>query len=85
MASREQIRWTFVEFNRKRSVEEILNLEFNGNVSECARSMDMSPVYLHGLIYDTSRNAGKINLTKILRYCLQTGKDPLRYITKVIK
>ena len=45
----------------------------------------MSPVYLHGLIYDTSRNAGKINLTKILRYCLQTGKDPLRYITKVIK
>lgn len=81
----ENIDWTFVEFERRLFVEEILNIEFEGNIAKCAKAMEMSPVYLHELIYNTSKNAGKINLTRILRYCIKTGKDPLRYITKIIR
>ena len=75
----------YVEFDRKLFIEEIVNLEFCGNIPECARRMKMNPSFLHDLIFKTSNKAGKINLTRIMRYCLETGKDPLRYITKIIR
>jgi hypothetical protein len=81
----ENVDWTYVEFDRRLFVEEILNVEFDGNIGDCAKAMDMSTMYLHELIYNTSKKAGKINLTRIFRYCIKTGKDPLRYITKIIK
>ena len=72
-----------IEFDRGMFVEEILNLEFDGSIKECAKAIGMAPAYLHDLIYHTSRKAGKINLTRILRYCVRTGKDPMRYIVKI--
>jgi hypothetical protein len=80
----EHIDKTFIEFDRRLFVEEILNVEFDGNISRCAKAVGMEPSYLHELIFNTSRKAGKVNLTRIFRYCMKTDKDPLRYITKVM-
>ena len=77
--------WVYLELDRKLFIEEILNIEFDGNMSECARAMGMNPVCLCALIKKTDTRAGKINLTRILRYCLKTGREPLRYITKIMR
>lgn len=84
LGNRDVCEHTYIEFERKLFVEEILNIEFSGNIKECAGAMKMSSTYLHELIYNTSKKAGKINLTRIFRYCIKTGKDPLRYITKIM-
>ncbi len=80
----EHVDHLFLEFDRKLFVEEILNVEYSGDIAACARAMEMSPAYLHELVYHTTMRAGKVNLTRILRYCVRTGKDPLRYLTKAI-
>ena len=80
----EHIDHLFLEFDRRLFVEEILNVEFCGDIAACANAMGMSSSYLHGLVYNTSTRAGKVNLTRILRYCVKSGKDPLRYLTKAI-
>ena len=72
-------------FDRKLFVEEILNLEFNGDIPSCAVAMEMPPKYLHELIFNANKKAGTITLSRILRYCKKTGKNPERYITKFIK
>ncbi|MEN6383629.1 MAG: hypothetical protein ABFD79_00335 [Phycisphaerales bacterium] len=68
--------------NRKRFVEEILNLDFNGSIRSCAISIGMNPSYLHDLIFIPTKDAGIKTLTKIYHYCKRTGKDPERFIFK---
>jgi hypothetical protein len=69
--------------NRKKFVEEILNLEFNGNIRNCAITLNMNPSYLHDLVFIPTKEAGIKTLTKIYHYCKRTGKDPERYIFKM--
>lgn len=82
---KDNIDWAYIEFDRQLFVEEILNNEFDGNISECAKALKVSTTYLHDLIFVTTKKAGKANLTRIFRYCVKMGLDPLRYITKIIK
>lgn len=72
-----------VEIDHKMFAEEILNIDFDGNISRCSIAMGMNPSHLHDIIYHGAK-AGKVTLTRVLRYCLMTGRDPLRYITKII-
>jgi len=72
-------------FNWKNFVKDILNLEFDGNVRSCAIALDMNPNYLHDLVYTPSKDAGIKTLTKIYHYAKQTGKDPEKYIFKLVR
>lgn len=69
-------------FNRKRFVEEILNMDFNGNIRTCAITLGINPSYLHDLVYIPTKDAGPKTLTKIYHYCKHTGKDPESFIFK---
>ena len=66
--------------NRKKFIEDILNLDFKGNIRICAITLNMNPSYLHDLIFIPTKNAGIKTLTKIWHYCRRTGRNPEEYI-----
>lgn len=72
----------FLGFNRRNFVEDILNLDFAGDIRSCAIALGMNPNYLHDLVYIPSKDAGTKTLTKIYQYARRTGKDPNKYIFK---
>ncbi len=74
----------YVEFNQDRFVKEILEADFKGRIDKCAKAIGVSNQFMNSLIY-TEHKVGKINLTRILRYCVRTNRDPLRFITKLGK
>ncbi len=74
----------YVEFNQEHFIKEILEADFKGSIDKCAKAIGVSNQFLSSLIY-TEHKVGKINLTRILRYCVRTDRDPLRFITKLGK
>lgn len=66
-------------FNRKNFVEEIVNIDFAGDLTKCSQAMGFTRKYLHSLIF-TDINGGKTTLDKIYKYCRKTNRDPERYI-----
>ena len=68
--------------NRRAFVEDILNVDFEGNINDCAKKMGFSTKYLNELIRMPEKEAGCKTLTRIWRYAKKTGRDPEKYILK---
>ena len=69
-----------MQFNKKLFVEEILNVDFKGNVSKCAVAMEITPGYFSKMIFTPTMKGGLKLLGGVVRYCKQTGRDPERYL-----
>lgn len=68
-------------FNRRAFVEDILNIDFNGDLKLCAKEIGITYSYLKELIYDSTKSAGKEALTKIHLYAQIARKpNPNKYI-----
>ncbi|MGL5257919.1 MAG: hypothetical protein ACRC76_12895 [Proteocatella sp.] len=80
MNENEKIEHTFLGFNRKEFIKGIFEKDFNANVRSCAMALNMTPNYLHDLVYTPTREAGIKTLSKIMQYCKKTGKDYEKYI-----
>ena len=68
-----------MEFNRKNFIEDIVNIDFEGDLKKCAETMGFSVAGLRKLIYADS-SGGKESLDKIYKYCKKTNRDPEKYI-----
>jgi hypothetical protein len=65
--------------NRKNFVEQILNIDFKGNLTSCSNALDIKRGYLYNLLFN-EQNAGRSALEKIYKYCRKTKRDPEIYI-----
>ena len=71
---------TFIGFNRKHFIDEILNERFMGRFEPCAKAIGMNTNYLHDVVMNEGRDMGIHSLTKIYRYCVKNGLKAERYI-----
>ena len=66
-------------FNRKNFVEDIVNIDFDGDLNLCAVAMGFSLKSIKKIIF-TDTNGSKDTLDKIYKYCRKTNRDPEKYI-----
>lgn len=71
-----------IGFNRKNFVEKILNKDFKGSVTKCAKALKISERSLNRLIFDVTSNAALKTLNKIFAYCVKTQRNPDEYILR---
>lgn len=73
--------FTKLGFNKQAFVEEILNNDFQGDISSCAHTLGITPSYLKKLLFSSISGAGMDVLTKIHLYAQIAKKnDPYKYI-----
>lgn len=65
--------------NRKNFVEQILNVDFKGNLTTCSIELKITRGYLYNLLFN-NQNAGRSAIEKIYKYCRKTNRDPEKYI-----
>lgn len=66
--------------NRKRFVEEILNVDFDGDERRCAVELGLTPAYFKAMIVDLKKKGGLKLLSNLYWYCKRTGRNPEKYI-----
>lgn len=78
MEFNELLKWE-MGFNRKNFVEDIVNIDFEGDLALCALTLGFSEKAIKKIIF-TSTNGSKDTLDKIYKYCRKTNRDPEKYI-----
>lgn len=71
---------TGFKLNRRHFIEEILNVDFQGDEKRCAIAMGVDPSYFHQMLYIPTKNGGNKLLGGIFMYCEETRKDAKRYL-----
>ena len=71
-----------MQMNKENFINEILNVDFKGNVKECAIALDMNVNYFNCVLMTPTQRGGIQLLSKIKGYCKKTGRDPDRYLYK---
>jgi hypothetical protein len=69
-----------MQFNRERFIEDILNVDFQGNVRKCAIAIGVDPGYLEQVVYTPTKKGGTKLLGGIYQYCKSTKRNPEMYI-----
>lgn len=65
--------------NKKRFARDILENDFDGNQSECAKELGISAGYLSSVL-GAKRNGGRRLFGSIIMYCARTHREPFNYI-----
>lgn len=78
MEFNELLKWE-MGFNRKNFVEDIVNVDFDGDLNLCAETLGFSVKSVRKIIF-TDTGGSKDTLDKIYKYCRKTNRDPEKYV-----
>lgn len=71
-----------MQLNHKKFVEEILNIDFKGNLRDCALALQLDPSYFSQVILQPHKPGGTKLLSSVYNYCKKTARDPEAFIFK---
>ena len=69
-----------MELNRKKFINEILNVDFNGETNKCAKALGINEKYFNQMIMDPTKKGGTKLLGGVYSYCKKTDRNPEDYI-----
>lgn len=71
-----------MQLNKKRFIEEILNVDFRGDVKNCAVALGLDPNYFNQMLMIPTKKGGSQLLSGVYAYCQKTKRNPELFIFK---